>query len=199
MRNSDAWRICHLNNQFDMCASYPPVVVVPAAASDETVNQSSKFRQDGRFPVLAYLHTNGVPLLRSSQPCSGNSNKRCKEDEKLLSYTLVGHMTKGFIVDTRSNNLANQQKNKGGGYELDHNYPQWKRTFHNLGQPSFLTLSVQQLFEACNDKKTSSWLSKLDGCGWMSGVENLLTTAVHTVAHIHNNASPTLVHGDSGM
>lgn len=40
-------------------------------------------------------------LMRSSQPLVGPSNKRCKEDERLLNAVL-GIGKRGFIIDTRS-------------------------------------------------------------------------------------------------
>lgn len=39
--------------------------------------------------------------MRSSQPLVGPSNKRCKEDERLLNAVL-GIGKRGFIIDTRT-------------------------------------------------------------------------------------------------
>lgn len=48
-------------------------------------------------------------LLRSGQPLLMQNNKRCKEDEKLLSL-ILGREEKGYIIDTRTQNLAQSAK-----------------------------------------------------------------------------------------
>ena len=42
---------------FQVCPSYPPVLVVPKSVDDETVIAAAGFRHGGRFPVLSYVHT----------------------------------------------------------------------------------------------------------------------------------------------
>ena len=54
--------------------------------------------------------------MRSSQPLTGTSNRRCKEDELILSKSLPSGK-KGVIFDTRDFNLAKSAASKGGGYE----------------------------------------------------------------------------------
>ena len=66
----------------------------------------------------------------------------------------------------------------GGGVESESKYPQWKRV--TLGIERFTTLpdSVGKLHEACADKKTGAWLSKLESSGWLSMVEAVLTATL---------------------
>lgn len=47
--------------------------------------------------------------MRSGQPLFTQNNKRCKEDEKLLACVL-GREEKGYIIDTRTQNLAQSAK-----------------------------------------------------------------------------------------
>ncbi|XP_057308817.1 myotubularin-related protein 9-like [Hydractinia symbiolongicarpus] len=197
INGSEAWRVCAVNINNEVCGSYPKFVVVPSAANDEIVKKSAKFRQSGRFPVVSYIHKNKVPLLRSSQPLYGSSNKRCKEDEKLLSFVLSGFSGKGQIVDTRTSSVAASQRSKGGGFETSQHYPQWIRTFQNLERPSFLGESISRLYEACMDTKSSSWLLKLDASGWLTCVADLLKVAL-SVANCISHETPVLVHGDRG-
>lgn len=49
--------------------------------------------------------------MRSSQPLVGPSNKRCKEDERLLNAVL-GPGKRGYIIDTRSQSIAQVAKVK---------------------------------------------------------------------------------------
>ena len=51
-------------------------------------------------------------MMRCSQPLIGQSNRRCKEDEKLLNAVL-GIGRKGYIVDTRTLAAAKAAQTKG--------------------------------------------------------------------------------------
>ena len=51
--------------------------------------------------------------MRCSQPLNGHSNKRCKDDEKLLSLAMAAHVKKGHIIDTRSQQAASSHRSKG--------------------------------------------------------------------------------------
>lgn len=44
-------------------------------------------------------------MMRSSQPLSGPSVKRCREDEKLLNSILKPGM-RGYIIDTRHQSVT---------------------------------------------------------------------------------------------
>jgi hypothetical protein len=48
-------------------------------------------------------------LMRSSQPMTGPSSKRCKEDERLIN-SVLGPGKRGYIIDTRTQTLAQTAK-----------------------------------------------------------------------------------------
>ena len=56
-----------------VCGSYPEQVIVPKRIEDAALVASAKFREGGRFPVLAYFHRDtrsavvrcGQPLVRA--------------------------------------------------------------------------------------------------------------------------------------
>lgn len=50
--------------------------------------------------------------MRSSQPMTGQSGRRCKEDEKLIN-SVLGKGRRGYIVDTRAQNVAKMAQSKG--------------------------------------------------------------------------------------
>jgi myotubularin-related protein 9 len=78
--SNEEWRISYVNKDFmvkthtaanppylkrqlfQICSSYPSAVVVPKSIDDETLIAASKFRHNGRFPVLSYKHEGGVKL-----------------------------------------------------------------------------------------------------------------------------------------
>ena len=51
-------------------------------------------------------------LMRSSQPLTGQSGRRCKEDEKLINC-ILGKGRRGYIVDTRAQTVAKMAQSKG--------------------------------------------------------------------------------------
>lgn len=65
-------------------------------------------------------------MMRAGQPLVGTNGRRCKEDEKLINATLRPGK-RGYIIDTRTINVAQQSKARGGGFETEGNYPQWRR------------------------------------------------------------------------
>lgn len=70
-------------------------------------------------------------IMRSSQPLTGTNGRRCKEDEKLINATLRAGK-RGYIIDTRSLNVAQQARAKGGGFEQEVHYPQWRRIHKSI-------------------------------------------------------------------
>lgn len=163
------WRLSTVNRDYSVCPSYPPAVIVPKDADDDMLKKVAKFRQGGRFPVLCYYHRkNGVvscfsvspPLastshvheqqfqpssftfqviLRSSQPQTGANRKRCVEDERLLQAVIDGS-DKGYIIDTRSSQQAQQARMAGGGFESKTSYSHWKRLHRQMERCVYLDL-----------------------------------------------------------
>ena len=65
-------------------------------------------------------------MMRSGQPLTGTNGRRCKEDERLINATLRPGK-RGYVIDTRTISVAQQAKARGGGFETEANYPQWRR------------------------------------------------------------------------
>lgn len=69
---STGWRLSAVNHDFEVSPTYPSLVAVPAAISDEDVAKAAEFRTKKRFPALSWRHpTNGASIMRSSQPRAG--------------------------------------------------------------------------------------------------------------------------------
>lgn len=66
--------------------------------------------------------------MRSSQPLSTASAKRCRSDEAILNVVL-GRSKKGFIVDTWG-------KSKSSNSETDLHYTQWRKIARPIGNLS---------------------------------------------------------------
>lgn len=83
--------------------------------------------------------------MRAGQPLTGTNGRRCKEDEKLINATLRPGK-RGYIIDTRTISVAQQAKARGGGFESEANYPQWRR-IHKSIERSVLQKSELEIFK----------------------------------------------------
>lgn len=70
-------------------------------------------------------------ILRGSQPLTGANRKRCLEDELLLQI-VIGDSDRGYIIDTRSAQQAQQARMMGGGFESKSCYSNWKRLHRHM-------------------------------------------------------------------
>ncbi|NXN14735.1 MTMR9 protein, partial [Indicator maculatus] len=197
---TDDWRLSCINKEFSVCPSYPPLIVVPKAVDDEALRKVALFRHGSRFPVLSYYHRkNGMVMMRSSQPLTGTNGRRCKEDEKLINATLRPGK-RGYIIDTRSLNVAQQARAKGGGFEQEAHYPQWRRIHKCIERFNILQESLIKLVEACNDQSHNMdrWLSKLEASNWLTHIKEILTAACLAAQCIDREGASVLVHGTEG-
>uniref|UniRef100_U3J3J3 Myotubularin-related protein 9 n=1 Tax=Anas platyrhynchos platyrhynchos TaxID=8840 RepID=U3J3J3_ANAPP len=197
---TDEWRLSCANKDFSVCPTYPPVVIVPKCIDDEALRKVALFRYGGRFPVLSYYHKkNGMVMMRSSQPLTGTNGRRCKEDEKLINATLRPGK-RGYIIDTRSLNVAQQARAKGGGFEQEVYYPQWRRIHKCIERFNILQESLIKLVEACNDQSHNMdrWLSKLEASNWLTHIKEILTAACLAAQCIDREGASVLVHGSDG-
>ncbi|XP_030902475.1 myotubularin-related protein 9 isoform X1 [Melopsittacus undulatus] len=197
---TDEWRLSCINRDFSVCPSYPPVVIVPKSIDDEALWKVAMFRHGSRFPVLSYYHKkNGMVMMRSSQPLTGTNGRRCKEDEKLINATLRPGK-RGYIIDTRSLNVAQQARAKGGGFEQEAHYPQWRRIHKCIERFNILQESLIKLVEACNDQSHNMdrWLSKLEASNWLTHIKEILTAACLAAQCIDREGASVLVHGTEG-
>lgn len=86
-----AWRLSEINKDYAFSATYPSVLCVPRAVSDNMLKYGGPFRSKSRIPALAYLHFNGGSITRSSQPMVGVQGKRNPQDERLVSAIFSSH------------------------------------------------------------------------------------------------------------
>lgn len=63
------WSVTEVNSDYRVCPSYPAMVVVPAACSDEDIERAAKVWAGGRFPVWRWSsQSQGAWLVRASRP-----------------------------------------------------------------------------------------------------------------------------------
>lgn len=79
------WRYCSLNEEYELCASYPSFLMVPAGLSNDTIAEAARYRSKNRFPALSWIHPRtGAPLCRSSQPNTGVLRSANSFDRELI-------------------------------------------------------------------------------------------------------------------
>lgn len=203
VRCKEGWRISAVNKGFRVCPSYPEMVIVPKGIGDDYLRISATFRDGGRFPVLSYYHQETKSsVVRCGQPLIGPANRRCKEDETILN-ALLSSASKGVILDTRSKQLAQNTKSRGGGCESQMYYSQWKYVHSAVPRIKEIHDALARLVELCNENNPpmDRWLSKLGSCGWMQAVCDTLTSAATVAQCIHCEGSaevPVVIHGAEG-
>lgn len=132
----NSFRFTGINARYSVCPTYPFLMVVPSAVSDDVLLQCARFRAGGRLPAVCWRGPNGgAALARCAQPLVGmgtlGMGGRSVHDEQVLeALRQTGKESrKGtseptlHIVDCRP--LLNAQANKmtGGGTENMSCYP----------------------------------------------------------------------------
>ena len=145
---NEEWTLCNLNQNYELCDTYPKQVYVPAETTTAMLLGSSRFRSKGRLPALTYLHSNKASICRCSQPLSGFS-ARCLEDEQMLEAIRKTNPNYGYmyVVDTRPRINAMANRAAGKGYENEANYENIKFQFLGIENIHIMRTSLQKLIE----------------------------------------------------
>eukprot|EP00915_Cephaloidophora_sp_WS-2016_P000234 GHVH01000328.1.p1 GENE.GHVH01000328.1~~GHVH01000328.1.p1 ORF type:complete len:778 (-),score=87.74 GHVH01000328.1:641-2974(-) len=117
--------ISFVNQYFQLCQSYPSLIVVPSTLTSEQLTELSSFRTKSRFPVASWrCQSSGATLWRCAQPKAMLG--RCHVDEYILNQLLAGSnpVVRGkterrslLILDARPYINAFAQKASGAGFE----------------------------------------------------------------------------------
>jgi myotubularin-related protein 1/2 len=109
---NDMWKISKINENYEICDSYPTVMAVPAQATDDDLRAVAAFRSRGRIPVLSWIHPESqATITRCSQPLVGVSGKRSREDERYIQLIMDANAQshKLFIMDARPRQDCNKR------------------------------------------------------------------------------------------
>ncbi|XP_051523261.1 myotubularin-related protein 3-like isoform X3 [Myxocyprinus asiaticus] len=80
-----AWRISNINSNYRLCASYPKQIVVPAAITDQELENIAAFRSGKRIPSVVYRHqSSGAVIGRCGQPEVSWWGWRNADDERMI-------------------------------------------------------------------------------------------------------------------
>ncbi|XP_069068507.1 myotubularin [Pleurodeles waltl] len=196
------WRITFANDNYELCDTYPSLLVVPYNTNEEDLRRVAVFRSRNRIPVLSWIHPeNQSVIMRCSQPLVGMSGKRNREDEKYLDIIrdANGKTAKLTIFDARPSVNAVANKATGGGYESDDAYPNAELCFLDIHNIHVMRESLKKLKDIVYPNvEESHWLSSLESTHWLEHIKLVLTGAIQVADKVSSGKSSVLVHCSDG-
>jgi hypothetical protein len=212
-----SWRITTVNEDYSLCSSYPPTLVVPKQITDEELTKAAAFRSRGRIPVLSYKHySNQATVTRSSQPMVGLTMARSPFDEKLVEAVRENNPMfqlntnqKLCIIDARPQINAMGNAAKGAGTEGSRFYKNCEVIFLGIGNIKVMSESLLKLRYLCEQtgdiqqqqqqqQQYQRWLSSLEETEWLSHVSAVLTGAVTIAKLVDSKGISVLCHCSDG-
>uniref|UniRef100_A0A673FYD9 Myotubularin n=1 Tax=Sinocyclocheilus rhinocerous TaxID=307959 RepID=A0A673FYD9_9TELE len=194
------WRVTFINKNYELCDTYPTILVVPYKATEEDLKRVATFRSRCRIPVLSWFHKeNHAVITRCSQPLVGMSGKRNKDDERYLDLIREANgTTKLTIYDARPNVNAVANKATGGGYEGDDAYQNAELVFLDIHNIHVMRESLKKLKDIVYPGvEESHWLSSLESTHWLEHIKLVLSGAIQ-VADKVSSGSSVVVHCSDG-
>jgi hypothetical protein len=180
-KNSDGrekgWRISNANDNYKLCSTYPQIISVPAAITDDMLRECADYRTRNRLPVLVWRsNATGAVLCRSSQPKVGLRMRECSADRELLNLLASSHNPKPgssrqnlVIADCRPQVNAMANMVKGGFEQLDEKSSEtWQLHFLFIENIHVMRESQLRLLRSLDALHTGTrTVQKADG---MSGI-----------------------------
>lgn len=199
---TETWKITKINENYELCDSYPAITVVPSAASEDDLRQVAQFRSKGRLPVLSWLHPESqASLTRCAQPLVGVSGKRSREDERYVQMIMDANAQshKIYIMDARPSANAVANKARGGGYESEDFYQNAEVVYLDIPNIHIVRESWKKLKDLCypgtNEQK---WHSNLEATQWLDHIRAILNGALKIADKIEVHKTSTIVHCSDG-
>ncbi|KAJ1987835.1 phosphatidylinositol-3-phosphatase ymr1 [Coemansia spiralis] len=197
---STMWRFTDCNQKYQLCPTYPPVLVVPARISDTTLMHAAKYRSKRRLPVLCYLHPNQASMTRSSQPMVGLKQARSVQDEKLIEAILATNTTldKNIIIDARPTTNAVVNRAVGAGSENMDHYRRWRKVYLGIDNIHVMRDALNTMVEAI-ETGDGHIVGRIQGSrtNWLRHIENIMV-GVKTITEAISLGHHVLVHCSDG-
>jgi hypothetical protein len=202
------FRLSSVNKNFDLCMSYPEILIVPKNITDDELREAASFRTKSRIPVLCYYNKeNNSSIWRSSQTKSGLTYQRSEKDEKLLQGIYEANMStnskkndKLIIYDARPylNALANRFK--GAGFENTDYYKNAEICFceiDNIHCVRNAHVKLNQLVTGNKLLENKTFLSNLETTTWTNFIYQIIKSAVD-IANSIKKGNSVLIHCSDG-
>ncbi|XP_051506827.1 myotubularin-related protein 1-like isoform X2 [Myxocyprinus asiaticus] len=199
---NESWTISKNNSNYEVCDTYPALLVTPSSIKDDEIKRVASFRAKHRIPVLSWIHPETqATIVRCSQPMVGPTDRRCKEDEHYLQTIMDANAQshKLTIFDARQNTVADNHKAKDGGYENKNFYPNMELNFLEIPNIHVMRESLRKLKEVVYPTiDEPHWHSAIDATHWLEYIRLLLVGAVQIADKVESSKSSVVVHCSDG-
>ena len=216
--NTSHFRCCYANMNYQLCPTYPSVMIMPIQMTDFEFETVANFRSGRRLPTLTYYYKyNHASLWRSSQPKVGVVSNSCWQDEKLLeliaqSRSFIRYSDGTFekrkdqgesilhIVDCRPRSSAFANSLSGAGFESQSNYNNTRLEFYNIPNIHAVRDSFQKLYHIVLQSThvpDPYYSKKIEDTQWLVNLKLILKASWETASFI-NKGYPVLVHCSHG-
>ena len=161
------WRLSTDNLEYELCPSYPGIIIVPFGLSDEVIRKACRNHVGGCLPVVSWIHAKRkCALLRSSISVERNVEddlllKACAESNP-YSQTL-------FVFDLRSKQQSLTKKGIARPFVSVRSLA--------LPLPSEIQDSWLKLHFALSEALSPLYLSHLYQSKWLQNLQGLLSAA----------------------
>uniref|UniRef100_A0A667XIF4 Myotubularin related protein 1a n=1 Tax=Myripristis murdjan TaxID=586833 RepID=A0A667XIF4_9TELE len=199
---NESWTISKMNSSYEICDTYPSVLVIPTSIKEDDIKRVALFRAKHRIPVLSWIHPESqATIIRCSQPLVGPSDRRCKEDERFLQIIMDANAQshKLTIFDARQSSVADTNKAKDGGYESESFYPNVELNFLEIPNIHVMRESLRKLKDVVYPTiDEAHWHSAVDQTHWLEYIRLLLAGAVRIADKLESGKTSVVVHCSDG-
>ncbi|XP_077598764.1 phosphatidylinositol-3,5-bisphosphate 3-phosphatase MTMR2-like [Stigmatopora nigra] len=199
---NESWSITRLNTSYQLCDTYPSLLTVPAGISDEDIKRAAAFRAKRRLPVLSWIHPESqAALVRCGQPLVGPTDRRCKEDERLLQMIMDANAQahKLCVFDARNYSVARSNKEKDGGYENESFYANVELTFLEIPNIHVMRESLRKLKDILYPTiDQAHWHTNIDNTHWLEYLRVLLCGACQVASKLEGSRTSVVIHCSDG-
>lgn len=199
---NESWTISKINSNYELCDTYPSVLVIPTNISDEDIRRVALFRAKHRIPVLSWIHPESqATIVRCSQPLVGPSDRRCKEDERFLQIIMDANAQshKLTVFDARQSSVADTNKSKDGGYESESFYTNVDLNFLEIPNIHVMRESLRKVKDVVYPTiDEAHWHSAIDQTHWLEYIKLLLAGAVKVADKLESGKTSVVVHCSDG-
>ena len=204
LSESSGWRETTLNDDYGLCATYPSVLVVPKAVTDDQLKEVVKFRSKQRLPALSWFDQESqAAIVRCAQPLVGALNKKSVADEEYFDDIIKANaQNRGIaMLDARPKVNAVANRGRGGGYENIDRYDAGSATllFLDIDNIHVMRASITEMHDLVGSQDRTDPICRSDfQLGWLVHLGRLLGGAATIVREVGDKKRTALVHCSDG-
>jgi len=194
------WQVTNYNERWEICETYPEVLVVPNEVSKEELTEVAAFRSKNRVTVLSWISKEGAAICRCSQPLRGPQYNRSSADESMVGKIMAANAASHriSIFDARPKRNAQANIIGGGGYEDQDHYEDMDFEFLEIHNIHVMRESLRKVKELCfptvDDKKL---FANIDNTQWLVHLSTIMTGVLKVVQKIKTHTS-VIIHCSDG-